>query len=187
MFDFDFDNNDFDGLDGQLHDGTYDSTPGTDFLTTDSTDFGSGMSGTGMEFPHPSPNTETDPLAPSTSDFGSEGKHEPSFEGRNRGSDSSSVQQLDFRPDNNGHNDDYHHPLHQNDSEHHNEPSFKGTPQEKAEWAKKAQSEKEWVDFYNRQADSCLIHNDINGYKKNLELAKTHAGYYDKFIANSKK
>lgn len=77
--------------------------------------------------------------------------------------------------------------MNDNDGEQNHDISFKGTPQEKAEWAKKAQYEKEWVNFYNKQADSCLIHNDVNGYEKNLELAKKHAEYYDKFIANSKK
>lgn len=183
MIDFDFDNNDFDGFDGQSHDTTPDSTSGLDFPTTDSTDPSFGIGGTGTEYPDP------DPLPTSSHGQGLDelGTHHPSFEGRNHASDSSSVQQLDFHPDNNGHNDDYHQTLHQNDSEHHNELSFKGTAQERAEWARKAQSEKEWVNFYNKQADSCLIHNDINGYKKHLELAKTHAGYYDKFIANSKK
>lgn len=183
MFDFDFDDNDFDGLDGQSHDGIYDSTHGTDFLTTDSTDPSFGIGGTGMEYP------DSDPQPTSSLGQGLDelGTHHPSFGGRNHDSETGTVQPLEFRPDNNGHNDDYHSALHQNDSDQHSEVSFKGTPQEKAEWAKKAQSEKEWVNFYNKQADSCLIHNDINGYKKNLELAKTHAGYYDKFIANSKK
>lgn len=91
-----------------------------------------------------------------------------------------------FHQDNNG-QDNTHIDLSDIDGNHANEISFKGTPQERAEWAKKAQSEKEWVNFYNKEADSCLIHNDINGYNKNLALAKKHAEYYDKYIANSKR
>lgn len=183
MIDLDFDTNDFDNFDAQSHDMTLDSTSGLDFPTTDSTDLSFGIGGTGTEYPDP------DPLPTSSQGQGLDesGTYQPSFGGRNHDSETGTVQSLEFHPDHNGHNDDYHSALHQTDSDNHNELSFKGTAQERAEWARKAQSEKEWVNFYNKQADSCLIHNDINGYKKNLELAKTHAGYYDKFIANSKK
>lgn len=99
---------------------------------------------------------------------------------------SDSGASLDFNPAING-QDDTHIDLSDIDGNHANEVSFKGTPQEKAEWAKKAQSEKEWVNFYNKQADSCLIRGDVNGYKQHLADAKRHADYYDKFIANSKK
>lgn len=183
MIDLDFDTNDFDNFDAQSHDMTLDSTSGLDFPTTDSTDLSFGVGGTGTEYPDP------DPLPTSSHGQGLDelGAHQPSFGGRNHESESGTVQPLEFRPDNNGHNDDYHSALQQNESDQHSEVSFKGTPQEKAEWAKKAQSEKEWVDFYNRQADSCLIRGDVNGYKQHLADAKRHAEYYDKFIANSKK